>query len=84
MALAVLDADKRQVRHVARATAHMYIESPLVKGRGLTGTLGGLFQTHPALDKRIAALEEAGGFILDRDAATAGLPPEAMAPQPEE
>ncbi len=78
MALAVLDADKRQIRHVARATAHLYIESPLVKGRGLFGNLGGLFQTHPALDLRIAALEEAGGFMLDREAATAGLPPEAL------
>jgi len=84
MALAVLEADTRQVRHVARATAHLYIESPLVKGRGLTGSLGGLFQTHPALDKRIAALEEAGGFTLDRAAATAGLPPEATAPQPDQ
>jgi heat shock protein HtpX len=81
-ALAVLEADTRQVRHVARATAHLYIESPLVKGRGLAGSLGGLFQTHPALDKRIAALEEAGGFTIDRAEATAGLPPEATAPQP--
>ncbi len=78
MALAVLDADKRQIHHVARATAHLYIESPLAKGRGLFGNLGGLFKTHPALDLRIAALEEAGGFMLDREAATAGLPPEAL------
>ncbi len=65
-ALAVLQADTRQVGHVGRATAHLYIESPLVKGRGLLGSLGGMFQTHPRLDDRIAALEEAGGFRLDR------------------
>lgn len=65
-ALAVLEADTRQVSHVGRATAHLYIESPLVKGRGLFGSLGGLFQTHPALDDRIATLEQAGGFTLDR------------------
>lgn len=80
-ALAVLEADTRQVRHVARATAHLYIESPLVKGRGLFGNLGGMFQTHPALDKRIAALEEAGGFTLDRSAAIEGLPIDTTPPQ---
>jgi heat shock protein HtpX len=72
-ALAVLQADTRQVSHVGRATAHLYIESPLVKGRGLMGSLGGLFQTHPALDDRIAALETAGGFLLDRSF-LAGIP----------
>ncbi|MBL6634095.1 MAG: M48 family metalloprotease [Thermoleophilia bacterium] len=65
-ALAVLEADTRQVSHIGRATAHLYIESPLVKGRGLFGSLGGLFQTHPPLDDRIAALETSGGFTLDR------------------
>ena len=61
-ALGILDTDTRQVRHVARATAHLYIESPLVKGKGIFGTLGGMFQTHPPMEARIAALEEAGGF----------------------
>ncbi len=65
-ALAVLEADTRQIHHVARATAHLYIESPLVKGRGLFGSLGGLFQTHPSMPARIAALEQAAGFTLDR------------------
>ncbi len=72
-ALAVLQADTRQVSHVGRATAHLYIESPLVKGRGLMGSLGGLFQTHPALDDRIAALVTAGGVMLDRSF-LAGIP----------
>jgi heat shock protein HtpX len=65
-ALAVLEADTRQVSHVGRATAHLYIESPLAKGHGLTGSLGGLFRTHPSLESRIEALERAGGFTLDR------------------
>ncbi len=65
-ALAILDDDPRQVRHLGRATAHLYIESPLVKGRGLLGSLGGMFQTHPPMAARIAALEEAGGFSLGR------------------
>ncbi|MSO44498.1 MAG: hypothetical protein EXQ74_04215 [Thermoleophilia bacterium] len=81
-ALVVLDVDTRQIRHVARATAHLYVESPLVKGKGLFGSLGGLFQTHPAMSKRIGALEEAGGFIVDRDAVRASLPAYATAPQP--
>jgi heat shock protein HtpX len=72
-ALAVLEADTRQVSHVGRATAHLYIESPLVKGRGLMGSFGGLFKTHPALEDRIAALETAGGFMLDRSFLT-GVP----------
>lgn len=63
-ALAILDDDPRQIRHVGRATAHLYIESPLVKGRGLFGSLGGMFQTHPPMAARIAALEDAGGFSL--------------------
>lgn len=65
-ALAILDDDPRQIRHVGRATAHLYIESPLVKGRGLLGSLGGMFQTHPPMAARIAALEDAGGFSLGR------------------
>lgn len=65
-ALAILDDDPRQVRHVGRATAHLYIESPLTKGRGLLGSLGGMFQTHPPMAARIAALEDAGGFSLGR------------------
>lgn len=72
-ALAVLEADKRQVDHIGRATAHLYIESPLVKGRGLFGSFGGLFQTHPPLEDRISALESAGGFTLDRSF-LAGVP----------
>ena len=81
MALAVLQLDTRQVRHVARATSHLYIESPLVKGSGLFGNLGGLFKTHPDLDKRIAALEEAGGFTIDMNVVAQGHPGIVSTPQ---
>lgn len=81
-ALAVLEADTRQVSHVGRATAHLYVESPLTKGRGLFGSLGGLFTTHPPMGKRIQALEQAGGFTIDRAQIAASLPAWATAPQP--
>lgn len=67
-ALAVLEIDPRHLRHTGKATAHMYIESPLRTERGARGSWGGLFATHPPTDARIAALEEAGGFMLDREA----------------
>ena len=49
---------------VTRATAHLYIESPLRDHKGLRSSLGGLFDTHPPLDDRIERLEEMGGFTL--------------------
>lgn len=70
-ALAALRDDHQALRTVTRATAHLYIESPLRDHRGLRSSLGGLFDTHPPLEDRIARLEEMGGFQL----------PEA-APQP--
>ena len=49
---------------VTRATAHLYIESPLRDHKGLRSSLGGLFDTHPPLEDRIARLEQVGGFTL--------------------
>jgi energy-coupling factor transporter ATP-binding protein EcfA2 len=45
--------------------------------RGPGAFLAGLFQTHPPLEDRIAALEQAGGFRLD--AAVVAEPGEAVA-----
>jgi len=42
--------------------AHLFIESPLRDHKGLRSSLGGLFDTHPPLEDRIARLAEAGGF----------------------
>ena len=63
-ALAKLGNDTRPLKHVTRATAHLYIESPLRDNVGLRSSLGGLFDTHPPLEDRIHRLEEAGGFDI--------------------
>jgi heat shock protein HtpX len=65
LALRKLQIDQQETAHATRATAHMYIESPLRQASGPRTSLSGLFQTHPPLERRIAALEEAGGFRLD-------------------
>jgi heat shock protein HtpX len=64
LALAALRDHHQPLRTVTRATAHLYIESPLRDHRGLRSSLGGLFDTHPPLEDRIARLEQAGGFML--------------------
>jgi heat shock protein HtpX len=63
-ALYKLGADKRPLKYVTRATAHLYIESPLRDHAGLRSSLGGLFDTHPPLEERIHRLEEIGGFDI--------------------
>jgi heat shock protein HtpX len=63
-ALRKLDQDPQQLRHLSRATAHLYIEAPLNKAQGMSGALSGLFDTHPSLAVRIERLEQAGGFRL--------------------
>lgn len=63
-ALAKLRDDHRPLQRVTRATAHLYIESPLRDHAALRSSLGGLFDTHPPLEDRIRALEESGGFQL--------------------
>lgn len=62
-ALAKLGADTHPLRKVTRATAHMYIESPLRDHVGLRSGLGGLFDTHPPLEERIARLQQMGALV---------------------
>lgn len=64
LALAKLGNDTTPMKYVTRATAHLYIESPLRDNVGLRSSLGGLFDTHPPLEDRIHRLEEAGGFDI--------------------
>jgi heat shock protein HtpX len=64
LALAKLGNDTTPMNYVTRATAHLYIESPLRDNVGLRSSLGGLFDTHPPLEDRIHRLEEAGGFDI--------------------
>ena len=62
LALAKLRDDTTALHAVTRATAHLYIESPLRDHKGLRSSLGGMFDTHPPLEERIRRLAEAGGF----------------------
>ena len=65
LALRRLQLDTREIAYADRATAHLFIESPARAVRGTGAALGGLFMTHPPLEARIRALEEAGGFRLE-------------------
>jgi heat shock protein HtpX len=64
LALRKLLLDTSQTRHASRAVAHLYIENPQNQAVGIGRTFSGLFDTHPPLEARIRALEEAGGFRL--------------------
>lgn len=59
-ALEKLKDDKTVVHSSSRATAHLWIESPLARspGEGRLAWLNRLFDTHPPLEERIQALKE--------------------------
>jgi len=59
-ALEKLRAEPAVVRSGSRATAHMWIEDPMPQSReqGRMSRLNRLFNTHPPLEERIAALRE--------------------------
>ncbi|MEA2476702.1 MAG: heat shock protein HtpX [Actinomycetota bacterium] len=73
-ALQKLDDDPTVVRTASRATAHLWIESPIARqANGKASKQGAwlnrLFDTHPPLQDRIRALEEAeAGGKLPEDA----------------
>src|SRR5262245_9292948 len=69
LALRKLMDDPREIRDTSKSTAHLYIEGPLHKASGPRALLGGMFDTHPPLEDRIARLEEMGGFKLPPDGA---------------
>jgi heat shock protein HtpX len=58
-ALEKLQADQTVVHTASRATAHLWIESPLArtKEEGKFSRLNNLWDTHPPLDERIAILK---------------------------
>jgi heat shock protein HtpX len=64
LALWKLKEDTTELRHANRATAHLYIETPLNNTSGARAALSGLFDTHPSLDARIESLEKMGGFRI--------------------
>jgi heat shock protein HtpX len=59
-ALEKLRDDQTVVHSGSRATAHLWIEAPVARedSEGKLAWLGRLFNTHPPLDERIAALRE--------------------------
>jgi len=54
-ALEKISKDKEPLEAANKATAHLYISDPLKNTKGLW--LKGLFQTHPPIEQRIAALK---------------------------
>jgi heat shock protein HtpX len=64
LALRKLQIDQTSTAHASRAVAHLYIENPQNQATGVSTAFRGLFDTHPPLEARIDALEEAGGFRL--------------------
>ena len=67
LALRRLQQDPTTIRYAEAATAHLWVESPSDRvdpEQGGVSALSSLFNTHPPIDARIAALEEAGGFRL--------------------
>ncbi|MGQ9471180.1 MAG: M48 family metallopeptidase [Candidatus Aminicenantales bacterium] len=54
-ALRKIAADPERLEVANKATAHLYIVNPL---RNIGGSLNRLFQTHPPVEERIAALEK--------------------------
>jgi heat shock protein HtpX len=75
LALRRLALDSTTIRYANASTAHLWVESPTdrvdSKRPGVLA-MSGLFNTHPAIPDRIAALEEGGGFRLPEH-----LPPDA-------
>jgi heat shock protein HtpX len=64
LALRKLLIDTTNTKHASRAVAHLYIENPQNQATGVGTAFRGMFETHPPLEARIHALEEAGGFKL--------------------
>ena len=65
LALRRLQLDTTTVAYADASVAHLWVESPTSRveseRRGVLA-LSSLFDTHPPLEQRIAALEESGGF----------------------
>jgi len=67
LALRRLELDTTTMAYADASVAHLWVESPASRveseRRGVLA-LSSLFDTHPPLAQRIAALEESGGFRL--------------------
>jgi heat shock protein HtpX len=78
-ALEKLEADHTVVHHVSRATAHLWLESPLKNdGDSRHAKINRMFDTHPPLAERIAILRRLEGLDPDQrgpvDESSTGVP----------
>jgi heat shock protein HtpX len=67
LALRRLQQDPTTIKYAEASTAHLWVESPTDRvetERAGVSALSSLFNTHPPIDARVGALEEAGGFRL--------------------
>jgi heat shock protein HtpX len=55
-ALEIISRDKEPLEAANKATAHLYFSNPLKNRHDAIGWFAGLFQTHPPVTERIAAL----------------------------
>ncbi|MDQ3008242.1 MAG: M48 family metallopeptidase [bacterium] len=55
-ALAKISTDREPLEAANKATAHLYISDPLKNTKGAVHVFAGLFQTHPPVADRLAAL----------------------------
>jgi heat shock protein HtpX len=72
LALQRLRQDPTTLKYAEASVAHLWVESPtdrVESDRSGVLALSSLFNTHPPLDARIAALEEAGGFRISEQLA---------------
>ena len=80
-ALEKLGEDRTVVRTASKATAHLWIESPIARAKSEGATKGGawlnrMFDTHPPLEERIAALKDnALGYAEEAPQVDPGEPP---------
>ncbi|AKM81527.1 MAG: Protease HtpX-like protein [Candidatus Pacebacteria bacterium GW2011_GWF2_38_9] len=57
-ALEKISADKEPLESANKATAHLYISNPLKNTKGAVHAFAKLFNTHPPMEERIAALKQ--------------------------
>jgi heat shock protein HtpX len=76
-ALEKLEADHTVLSHSSAATAHLWIESPLERGgsKGVLGSFGRMWDTHPPLAERIALLRSIEGLDPDSRGPNDPYPP---------
>ena len=76
-ALEKIDGDPRPVVVTNRATAHLYIANPIKRASG-----DGLFDTHPPVEKRIAALRAMASATATPGLAHCGAPATTVTSSP--